>query len=416
MKTLDDAADFLSGGTPRKSIAVFWGGDIPWYSASNMDERFLGDTDVTITNEGLDAGSRIAPAGSTLILVRGSGLFNYVPICFAKRNVAFNQDVKALVPKKGVDPIFLHFWVESLRADLNENIGTTGIGAGKFDTDFLKALPFPDIDYDEQVQRGVLASVFDRKIDFLRDMNRKLEELALSLFRAWFVDFEPVRAKAAGATSFRGMPQPLFDQLPDSFTASEVGDIPTGWTLEPLGEILELSYGKSLPATKRMPGDVAVYGSGGLTGTHSEKLIDGPAVIIGRKGTIGSVYWEDADVFPIDTVFYLTPKRFSLLFLYQLLLTLPLTKMNTDAAVPGLNRNNAYRLKVFLPPNKIAEHYSAIISPLWTRRKSNLDAIATLTALRDTLLPKLISGELPTPDLEALGLTATEQAEASNGG
>ncbi len=69
-------------------------------------------------------------------------------------------------------------------------------------------------------------------------------------------------------------------------------------------DILELAYGKSLTSTDRKEGHVPVYGSGGITGYHNEALVDGPSIIVGRKGTVGSLYWEDRPFFPIDTVFY----------------------------------------------------------------------------------------------------------------
>lgn len=278
-------------------------------------------------------------------------------------------------------------------------------------TTILSNLPFVEAPLDAQTAIAKILGDLDDKIDLLREMNRTLEEIARSLFRAWFIDFAPVRAKAAGEASFRGMPQNLFDTLSDSFEPSEVGEVPTGWRIKQLGKVLELAYGKALPSVMRTAGEVAVYGSGGLTGSHNEKLVDGPAVIIGRKGTIGTIYWEDKDVFPIDTVFYLVSKQAPMLFLYHLLQSLSLTTMNTDAAVPGLNRNNVYRLEVSWPDETLIASYTELIGNLWRRRSGNLNEINALCSLRDTLLPKLISGELRAPDLTALGL-----AEASNGG
>ena len=115
-----------------------------------------------------------------------------------------------------------------------------------------------------------------------------------------------------------------------------------------LEEILTLNYGRSLPERARVPGKYRVYGSGGSVGTHNESWVKGPGIIVGRKGTIGSVIWSDEDFFPIDTTYYVTVKdpSISLRYIFYLLKKLPLSSMNTDAAVPGLNRNNAYRLSV----------------------------------------------------------------------
>lgn len=117
-----------------------------------------------------------------------------------------------------------------------------------------------------------------------------------------------------------------------------------------LKDVVQLAYGKSLPERDRKPGDVPVYGSGGVGGTHNQALVEGPGIILGRKGTIGSVYYEKRDFFPIDTVYYVKPLEDTtdLRYLYYLLKSLPLKSLNTDAAVPGLNRDIAYDVKIAL--------------------------------------------------------------------
>src|SRR5690606_7639120 len=113
--------------------------------------------------------------------------------------------------------------------------------------------------------------------------------------------------------------------------------LPEGWEKKQVQDVLELAYGKALPKSSRSHGEVPVYGSGGLDGYHSDARLEGPAVIVGRKGTVGSIYWEDRSCFPIDTVYYVVPKA-PLSYCYHLLNTLGLESMNTHAAVPGLNR------------------------------------------------------------------------------
>ncbi|MEJ2743780.1 MAG: restriction endonuclease subunit S [Gammaproteobacteria bacterium] len=124
------------------------------------------------------------------------------------------------------------------------------------------------------------------------------------------------------------------------------------WQQGKLGDFVEFKYGKGLPERVRSPGNYKVYGSGGVVGSHNTPLVSGPGIVVGRKGTVGSVYWENDDFFPIDTTFYVLPKTdIQNRFAFYLLKSLPLQDMNTDAAVPGLNRNNAFRLDVNIPPN-----------------------------------------------------------------
>ncbi len=115
-----------------------------------------------------------------------------------------------------------------------------------------------------------------------------------------------------------------------------------------LGDFIDLAYGKGLPARNRRAGSVAVFGSAGYVDTHNEALVEGPGVIVGRKGTVGAVHWSDDDFYPIDTTYYVVLKvgELRLRYVYYLLITLPLRHMNTDVAVPGLNRTNVLRLPV----------------------------------------------------------------------
>ena len=252
------------------------------------------------------------------------------------------------------------------------------------------------------IQMGI-ASVLDAiddQIALLHETNATLEAIAQALFKSWFVDFDPVRAKAAGLEP-EGMNAATAVLFPDSFEESKLGLVPSGWKVGKVEDMMELPYGKALKATDRVDGPVPVYGSGGITGCHNESLVNGPSVIVGRKGTVGSLYWEDRPFFPIDTVFYVRTDN-PLTYCYYLLQTLGLEDMNTDGAVPGLNRNNAYRLPVVVATTSIIESFDEIVSSLRNKMFSNSQHTQTLTQLRDTLLPRLISGQLRLPEAEVM--------------
>lgn len=256
---------------------------------------------------------------------------------------------------------------------------------------------------EEQRAIAHILGTLDDKIELNRKQNKTLEAMARAMFKAWFVDFEPVRAKLQGhwqrGQSLPGLPAHLYDLFPDRLVESELGEIPEGWEIRRVSDFLSLAYGKSLPAKARSPGNVPVYGSGGITGVHNVALIDSEAVIVGRKGTVGSLYWEQSPSYPIDTVFYVQP-LVSLPFCYHLLESLPLRDMNTDAAVPGLNRKNVYRLEVVSPPEVLLEKFSVLARKLREKIFTAQNELHLLTQLHDTLLPKLIAGELRIVDAE----------------
>jgi len=251
---------------------------------------------------------------------------------------------------------------------------------------------------DRRAAARFLTTIDDR-ITLLRETNATLEAIAQALFKSWFVDFDPVRAKMEGRAP-EGMDEATAALFPDSFEESELGLVPKGWSQQRLESFVELAYGKALKATDRVPGDIPVYGSGGITGFHNESLVDGPSIIVGRKGTVGSLYWEDQPFFPIDTVFYIR-STLPMTYCFYLLQTLGLSDMNTDAAVPGLNRNNVYRLLVALPPSAVLDAFDNVVTALRNNIFRNQQQAQTLATLRDTLLPRLISGQLRLPEAES---------------
>ncbi|EPB8162192.1 MULTISPECIES: restriction endonuclease subunit S [Clostridium] len=137
------------------------------------------------------------------------------------------------------------------------------------------------------------------------------------------------------------------------------------WTRKMLGEILVANYGKSLPKTKRIAGNINVYGSGGIVGSHNEYLVKGPGIIIGRKGTVGSINYVKDNYYPIDTVYYIQEGLdYDLKFLFYKLKTIGLDKMNTHSAVPGLNREHMYSKEVLMPKINEQKAIAKILSDL----------------------------------------------------
>ncbi|WP_370613178.1 restriction endonuclease subunit S [Escherichia coli] len=278
---------------------------------------------------------------------------------------------------------------------------------------------------------ALILKKIDDKIISNQNINKILEQIAQTLFKSWFVDFEPVKAKMevleaggsqedatlAAMTAISGKDTDalaIFERespeqyaelkntaelFPSAMQDSELGEIPEGWSSQRFSNIATLNYGKK--KTERIEGPYPVYGSGGITGSHNNYLIEGPSVIVGRKGSIGTLYWEDGKFHPIDTVYYVVNKDgIPLSYLYYLMETLNLPRMNTDAAVPGLNRDNVYRLEVLKPILSVLNKFNSHISAIRNMIQKNNVSTATLTVLRDTLLPKLLSGEITLPEAE----------------
>lgn len=182
--------------------------------------------------------------------------------------------------------------------------------------------------------------------------------------------------------------------------------------LVPLGELLDLAYGKGLPSSQRAGGPVPVLGSGGTAGWHDQALVKGPGVVVGRKGTIGSVYWVDVDFFPIDTTFYAVPRDgVPPIVAYLALDSVDFSDMNSDSAVPGLNRKAALARAVPSMSRGAMRLLSESTEPLVSLAHCRSLENAILRGLRDTLLPRLMSGALRVRDAECL----VEDAESGVG-
>ena len=168
----------------------------------------------------------------------------------------------------------------------------------------------------------------------------------------------------------------------------------------PAGTYFDLAYGKALPTVERKNGSVPVYGSGGIVGRHDSPLFSGPGVIVGRKGSVGTVYWAEDGAFPIDTTFFVRPHGFPHIFVYLLLKRMRLPLMAADSAVPGLNRIRVLQESVPALSQADAQRLAAQVSPLFTKNHQIEQENTTLTAVRDELLPQLMSGRITVKDAE----------------
>lgn len=246
----------------------------------------------------------------------------------------------------------------------------------------------------EQKQISHYLGIVDDRIQILRETNATLEAMAQALFKSWFVDFDPVHAKAEGRAP-EGMDAETAALFPDEFEESELGMIPKGWKVERVNEHIELAYGKALKRDQRIDGPIVVIGSNGQIGLHNKGLVKGPGIVVGRKGNPGTVIWVDDDFFPIDTTFYIVQKSNTPLSFWKYALSeFNLPSLSADSAVPGLNRNFVYSKSLCTPSGDVLKAFDLIFQSIRCLIFNNCQLVHTLTSLRDTLLPRLISGKL----------------------
>jgi type I restriction enzyme, S subunit len=239
--------------------------------------------------------------------------------------------------------------------------------------------------YDESVVIGKFLSSLDSKINLLRKQNQTLENIAQTLFKRWFVDFE-----------FPDKDGKPYKSSGGKMIESELGEIPERCRVGLLGEILEFAYGKALKEENRVAGIYPVIGSNGIVGYHNEYFVEGSGIVTGRKGTLGEIIWINENFTPIDTTFYIKDKQncTNLFFYYFLLKAQDFNRIASDSAVPGLNRNLAHANEICIPPIKIIEDFNKLCFPIFKKMCHNNEATHTFTKIRATLLPKLMSGQI----------------------
>lgn len=160
---IGDVAKFSSGGTPSKQEVGYWGGGEPWISGKDLKTHYLERSIDTLTEEGFKVAKK-APYGATLILVRGMTLLKDFPVGFATREVAFNQDLKALVPVKGVDGLFLSFLLVAEKHKIRQLVSTAGHGTGRLETHSIQEYPINLPPLPEQKKIAQILSTWDKAI------------------------------------------------------------------------------------------------------------------------------------------------------------------------------------------------------------------------------------------------------------
>ena len=305
---------------------------------------------------------------------------------------------------------FLYYYlVSSDGQNLLQTI-LSGSAQPKFNkTDFRSLLiPIPPLE-DQRAIAHILGTL-DDKIELNRRTNETLEAMAQALFKFWFVDFGPVRAKMEGrwrrGQSLSGLPAHLFDLFPDRLVDSELGEIPEGWEVGKLGDLAKIASGKRPPLQSleyQTNFKISLWGGNGPMAFVKEPLFQCPILLTGRVGTLGSVFRIKTPCWPSDnTLIVITHNDITYEFLYFQMKLINYKSLNRGSTQPLLTQSDLKNQVLILPSKNILQYFHIIINNIFLYM-DNFDNIShTLATIRDTLLPKLISGELRVKDAEKI--------------
>jgi type I restriction enzyme S subunit len=334
--------------------------------------------------------------------------------------------MKLTVNREMADPIFFYYAFSTLEQQdyIRQNAIQTGVPHTNLG--FLRRTPVPLPPLHEQRAIARILGALDDKIELNREMNNTLEMMVLSLFKSWFVDFDPVRTKSEGRDP--GLPKLLSDLFPESFDESELGKVPKGWavkTIEAIARRVGMGpFGSSIKVESFAPNGIPVISGQHLRGfmvedttfnfvtkEHADRLnsanVQRGDVIFTHAGNIGQVAYipensryeryvisqrqffmrcDPTQATPTFVTFYFKSPEGQ----HRLLANA------SSSGVPSLARPVTYlrSIRLTVPPKAILDAFERLLQPMLTQFRRNLDESSTLAALRDTLLPKLISGDL----------------------
>lgn len=271
--------------------------------------------------------------------------------------------------RESIDKRFLYYLLKSLPlASMNSDAAVPGLSR---ENAYALRVRVPDP--DSQVRIVAMLSAYDDLIENNRRRIALLEQSARLLYREWFVHL----------------------RFPGHEHVKVVDGVPEGWERKPLGDVLTLQRGFDLPTGARVEGEIPIYAATGVHGCHNKAMVNGPGVITGRSGSLGTVSYSPGDFWPLNTTLWVKEfKRVAPEFAYFLLSILGLEQYNGGVAVPTLNRNDVHRIQINLPSQTLMDEFNEFALLHFKQVATLTQQNEKLRQARDLLLPRLMSGDL----------------------
>jgi type I restriction enzyme S subunit len=403
----------VTGKTPLTSDARNFGGEFPFVTIPDMvGRRDITSSARTLSNQGAQAlRSCQLPKGAVMMSCIAT-----IGRCGITTRPSFtNQQINSLICDEGIDPKYVYYCFTQLRQAL-EIAG----GGGSIYTNVSKSrfegieIPVPPI-AEQKCISGIL-SAFDDKIELNRKMNATLEQMAKAMFKSWFVDFDPVHAKAAGRQP-AGMDKATADLFPDSLVDSELGKIPSGWEAGALSSLSEFSRESinpgespseifdhySLPSFDEGKAPKAEAGSE----IKSNKLVvTKTCVLLSKLNPHIPRIWlpnlnaSRRSICSTEFIVASAMAGCTREYLYALFISEDFSRTygtlvtGTTGSHQRIRAESVLQMRLPIAPTKLISSFTDTITPILNQVASNTKESQTLAELRDTLLPQLLNGDL----------------------
>lgn len=420
---LSDVIEIIGGGTPKRSENKYWNGDIPWLSVAdfNNDFRYVNDSIEHITELGLQKSStKLLDKDHLIISARGT------VGCLAQLSVpmAFNQSCYGLNGKEGIlDNGFLYYFLKNNISELKQKTHGAVFDTITRDTFEHIQISYPDLDTQKEIAKNL--GSFDEKIQLNTQINQTLEQIAQALFKSWFVDFDPVRAKVQALSDGLSLEQAelaamqaisgktaeeltaLSQAQPDRYaelaeTAKafpcemvEVDgfEVPKGWEVKRIDEVIQkIPVGKKYSSkTAFSEGLVPILDQGrsGVIGYHNDKpgikaSIEDPIIVFANHTCYMRLISYDFSA--IQNVFAFKGKECNLYWLY-------LATLGKQEFVEYKGHFPDFLIKeIIVPPEELTELFGKYVKESFSKIFINDRENSNLAKIRDLLLPKLLNG------------------------
>ena len=405
-----------SGATPRGGSDVYLESGVALIRSQNVyNDGFHPDGLAFIGEKHATELSNVeVQAGDVLLNITGDSVARS---CRAPAHVLparVNQHVGIIRPDASVlDPRFLHYFLVSPTKQ-SEMLSLAGGGATRnaLTKGMIENFQIPAPSIDEQRSISEVLGSLDDKIEQNRRTGRKLEELARAVFKAWFVDFEPVKAKAAGAAGFPGMPAPAFAALPDRLVDSELGPVPEGWAIGTLGDVLKPRGDRVSPSdeTVRLPYvpidcitakqvTLQEFKSGEEAQSSLIRFKEGDVLFGAMRPYFHKVCMAPFEGTTRTTCFVLVPaprdRAFALMLASDSGTIEFATNHSVGSTIPYAKWENSLAdMACVLPSPESRAHFGEVGDPLLALANELTVESRKLAALRDYLLPRLLSGQV----------------------
>lgn len=409
---------FTSGGTPSRKVPEYFTGLIPWVKTQELTDGLLQDTDEHVTEAAVAASSaKLLPPNTVLMAMYGATVGQLAVLA---RSMTCNQACAAMVvDSKKADYRFLYYQLLAARQQIRSL--STGAAQQNLSGTQIKqfVLPFPHAELQTEIADPLWQ--LDRRIDLLRQTNATLEAIAQALFKSWFIDFDPVRAKAEGREP-EGMDAATAALFPAEFEESALGLIPKGWKTGTFGDLAELAKGSVNPLTApeeefehfSLPAfdaeQLPVFERGETIKSNKTRVPVG-AVLHSKLNPHIPRVWLPSRIgaHAVCSTEFLpwVARRAASTELVYCALTGSAFEASVRALVTGTSNSHqrvkpdqVAALEMILAPVAVSDAFTRVVRPLLRRVGENRLTAKALAELRDSLLPRLVSGKLRLPEAQ----------------